>query len=715
VIPEEWKKTIQSLCGGIERRLIEEFFDRMDEDYFTRFSVEEIAAHIRMSSLLNSSQPIQVRVIPKSDPAGEFGIVIVGFDYLSEFSIFCGLLSAFGLDIHSGDIYSFRKKQARKAAPRKIVDVFYVSGAAHKPFDESTQKAFVDEMQSLAQLLAAGAIQEARERLNRFLIERIEQMDEALRGLMSPVHIHFDNETSADWTILETRSEDAFAFLYSISNALSMRGVYINKVRIRSSGGEATDQFFISDRWGRKIEEPREQKRLRTAVAMIKQFTHFLPAAPDPAKAMRHFDQFLDKAADEQFPDHVIAFLAGADGMNLLAHLLGSSDYLWDDFLGIHLDDLLPVLEDLAQTQLRTDAARLHAALAPASTFEEEKRILNQFKDAELFRIDAKHLLEPQVTLLEFSHALTELAEAVVIEAANACLQQSGGPRGSFAICGLGKFGGREMGYASDMELLFVHEFRESTHYFESVVRQITEFIDARRKGIFHIDLRLRPYGDAGPWSIPFDEFARYYSPDGGAAPFERQALIKLRWIGGDATLGRRVEEHRDAFTYSGAPWDAQNALHLRERQMRELVRPGKINVKYSAGGIIDIEYAVQYLQLQHGEEHPDVRVPNTGEALDQLRRAGIVAGDEYESLHSAYFFLRNVIDALRVVRGDASDLVLPDENSDDFKALARRLGYREKDRNRGAALLAADIRAQMGRAQKQFGAISERGTTRST
>src|SRR5262249_5563167 len=155
-------------------------------------------------------------------------------------------------------------------------------------------------------------------------------------------------------------------------------------------------------------------------------------------------------------------------------------------------------------------------------------------------------------------------------EAANACYEELGASAGSFTICALGKFGGREMGYASDLEVLFVHDRRENTPSFELLVRRITEFIETRNQGIFHIDLRLRPYGDAGPWSIPFDEFASYYSPSGAAAPFERQALIKLRWVGGDESLGRRVEAHRDAFTYSGAPWDSENALHLRRRQMRE-------------------------------------------------------------------------------------------------------------------------------------------------
>jgi glutamate-ammonia-ligase adenylyltransferase len=163
------------------------------------------------------------------------------------------------------------------------------------------------------------------------------------------------------------------------------------------------------------------------------------------------------------------------------------------------------------------------------------------------------------------------------------------------------------------------------------------------------------------------------------------------------------VEAHRDSFTYSGAPWDWENALHLRRRQMRELVKPKQINVKYSAGGIVDIEYAVQYLQLLNGKDHPEVRLPNTLEALDQLRRLQIIREEDYGVLHKAYLFLRNLIDALRIVRGDASDLVLPEETSEEFKSLARRLGYREKDRTKGAALLAADMRDSMKKVNDYF------------
>ena len=82
-----------------------------------------------------------------------------------------------------------------------------------------------------------------------------------------------------------------------------------------------------------------------------------------------------------------------------------------------------------------------------------------------------------------------------------------------------------------------------------------------------------------------------------------------MRWVAGDESLGRRVEMHRDTFTYSGEPWDSDNALHLRQRQINELVKPNQINVKYSAGGIVDVEYTVQYLQLLYGRDHREVRL----------------------------------------------------------------------------------------------------------
>src|SRR6185295_4744768 len=103
---------------------------------------------------------------------------------------------------------------------------------AGETFDEAKQREFVQELQTFAYLLATGAIDQARERLNRFLTERIERMNEELSGLLSPIEIDFNNQISTDWTVMEARSQDTFGFLYAISNALAMQDTYIHKVKI---------------------------------------------------------------------------------------------------------------------------------------------------------------------------------------------------------------------------------------------------------------------------------------------------------------------------------------------------------------------------------------------------------------------------------------------------------------------------------------------------
>ena len=126
-----------------------------------------------------------------------------------------------------------------------------------------------------------------------------------------------------------------------------------------------------------------------------------------------------------------------------------------------------------------------------------------------------------------------------------------------FAVLGLGKFGARELGYASDIEVLFIYggsgstngkDSIENSEYFERLAQELLGWIEAKQEGIYRLDVRLRPYGGKGALANAFEEVCRYYSPTGLAAPFERQALIKLRHIAGDSTLGHRLEAHRDSF-----------------------------------------------------------------------------------------------------------------------------------------------------------------------
>jgi glutamate-ammonia-ligase adenylyltransferase len=173
--------------------------------------------------------------------------------------------------------------------------------------------------------------------------------------------------------------------------------------------------------------------------------------------------------------------------------------------------------------------------------------------------------------------------------------------------------------------------------------------------------------------------------------------------VWGDASLGRQVERHRDRFVYSGQRWDLETALELRRQQRRELTIPGQTNVKYSAGGLIDIEYAVQYLQLMHGSQHASLQTPNTLEAIKALGKATILGSAEAEQLRLDYLFLRSLIDALRIVRGNAKDLVLPPQDSEAFVFLSRRLGYRTDPWQTGARRLAGMILETMSRTERFF------------
>jgi [glutamine synthetase] adenylyltransferase / [glutamine synthetase]-adenylyl-L-tyrosine phosphorylase len=281
-----------------------------------------------------------------------------------------------------------------------------------------------------------------------------------------------------------------------------------------------------------------------------------------------------------------------------------------------------------------------------------------------------------------------------------------------FAVLGLGKFGGRELGYASDIEVLFVYggsgktsgkKGIENSEFFERLTQELLGWIEAKQEGIFHLDVRLRPHGGKGSLANAFEEVCRYYSQTGLAAPFERQALIKLRHIAGDAPLGHRLEAYRDSFVYGGEPWDLPTALDLRRQQLKQLVEPGQINVKYSQGGVIDIEYAVQYLQVMHGHERPSLRTPNTLQALAALIEAGLIARADGESLRKSYVFTRTLIDGLRMVRGNTKDLVLPPPDSEEFIFLARRVGYATDDWQAGARHLRSDIEEHMGKTREFF------------
>ena len=741
---ESLLKTLAPLCPDVEDEVILDFVSRMDAEYFERFQPKAIAQHIKLADTLTPEHPCELSVLDRQ--AGQSEISLVAYDYFSEFATICGLLSSFGLNIEEGRIYTFADVAAAPARPatggplkrpkgrpglsrKKIVDVFLVHPVSGERFSAPERTALAEALTHMIQLLDSGQFEEARQQVNRRLVERLGKQRSAFTGLLHTVQITFDNSQSQTDTIMDIRSDDTPAFLYAFANALAMRNIYITKAQFENDGTKLHDRFHVRNRYGQKLLDPADQQQLRLTAVLIKQFTHALTWAPDPGKALESFDQFLDLiVADtgKKGKQQALDFLNDKRTFPILARLLGASDYLWEDFLRRQHGNLLPLLTEYRDAPLIKPRATLRKELdrlvSRAKTDEARKEALNQFKDRELFRIDMKHIVEPSSNLPDFSLALTELAEVIMERSVADCRAKLEKTYGKpmladkkpcpFAVLGLGKLGGRELGYASDIEVLFIYggsgktsgkKGIENSEFFERLTQELLGWIEAKQEGIFHLDVRLRPHGGKGSLANAFEEVCRYYSPTGLAAPYERQALIKLRHIAGDVALGRRLEAYRDSFVYGGAPWDIPTALDLRKQQLQQLVKPGQVNVKYSQGGVIDIEYAVQYLQVMHGHKRPSLRTPNTLQALAALVEAGLVTRADGESLRKAYVFTRTLIDGLRMVRGNAKDLVLPPPNSEEFIFLARRVGYATDDWQAGARHLQADIEQHMKATQAFF------------
>ncbi len=716
----ELQQGVSQHCPAIDSELLDDFFTQLDPHYFQTFNLEDIAAHVTLLAHVDPEHPVQIRIRPLD--SAQMEIVIVAYDLFGEFSLITGLMAAYGLNICEGQVFSYQCGPGQTAPWAQtnggmIVDVFIVGCSDASPFDASAQHHFTADLSELIQRLRQGEVQQARDQLNHRLIDGFRATEPALASRVVDVDIDIDNECSPDWTVMYLTADDTPGFLYTLSNALAMRHMYIHGVQIQSHEGQVQDRLEIGWRRGGKIVSPQGLLELRLIVTLIKQFTYFLTSAPDSAKALRHFDLLLDRLTADGSLRDTFPWLWEAESLKALATMLGSSDFLWEDYLRQQYAVLLPVIKETAETDYRVVKTeltwQLQQALAQAGTSEEKKLALNAFKDREMFRIDMRHLLRPELPFGLFSEELTDLAE-VVLAGALDLAQLHLAPRYdqpllpdltpcAFILCGLGKFGGGELGYASDIEMLCVYRGQGKTsgpeciavsEYAEKLMRYVRDVIVARSAGIFELDLRLRPFGSKGPLATSLDAFRQYFHAGGQAAQFERQAYIKMRWIAGDTLLGAEVEALRDAFVYSCAPFDVEAAVNLRQQQVDTLVKYDAIDAKYGRGGLIDIEYTAQYLQLMHGALHPELHTPNTLAALQALQERGHLTGQEWEVLHAGYVFLRHLIDALRIVRGHARDLVLPAEDSEEGTFLARRMGYWEG--KTGASQLFQDITHHM-------------------
>ena len=616
-------------------------------------------------------------------------------------------------DLHRRRRRRASSQNATRGTQRRVAMLFELRerSTSISSWDELEQ-----DIRAAARLALTGSIDSATSAV-------IDRFSDAMReagqggGDQLPIDIFTDVESSERYTLITINSLDTPGFLFSFTNALASIHVNIARATIRTHDDVVQDTFWLTDSSGGKIEDDHRLNQLWVAAALIKQFTYYLPIATDPAQALRQFNSLTSQLLSMRDWTSKLHNLDSPDVMETLARMMGMSRFLWEDFLRMQHDNLFPVLLDTESLDKSLSLDELEALidsdLESCDSYDDRSRILNDFKDREMFRVDLR-FITGRVGLGQFSRELTIIADVLTRKAFEIGLGFVSGRHGvprteCGSVCGwgifaLGKFGGRDMGFGSDIELLFVYDsegmtdgdepVRNST-FFEEVVKKFQNVLETQAQGIFEIDMRLRPYGSKGPLASSLAAFRGYYSPGGDARQFERLALVRMRPVLGGEELVESVMSGRDAFVYANEALDIGDILHMRRRQANELVKRGSVNAKLSPGGVVDIEYYVQAWQIARGREDREIRLTNTLEAVEVLCDKGHLSKTLAAGISESYTLLRKLIDGLRIVRGNAKDLDIPARDSREFQGLARRMS------EHGADHLSAHISEHMSFAKQ--------------
>jgi [glutamine synthetase] adenylyltransferase / [glutamine synthetase]-adenylyl-L-tyrosine phosphorylase len=429
-----------------------------------------------------------------------------------------------------------------------------------------------------------------------------------------------------------------------------------------------------------------------------------IAASADPDQALRYLGDLIARRGEAwsiwRLLDENPAI------KRLLGSLLGASAYLARTL--VDSPEAIDLLVELGSTAPQRTLAQLSADFA--------KRLATVDRtDPEaiwsaIAEVKNGHVL--RVGLADFAGALDPLAVCAELTAiAEACLAQAlavveaqlaerhGRPPGDgrLAVLGLGKLGGRELGYAADLDVVFVFTGDDAgesdgraplstIEWFSRCAQRLLGALRQRtpRGRLYEVDTRLRPSGSQGLLVTSLAGWRRYHAED--ARTWERQALTKLRAVAGDPGLGAEVERLAIDTVYGRTPDSAalrREISAMRDRIERELGGAARamIDLKVGAGGVIDVEFAAQFLQLAHGHVHPELRTPSTSAALRAAALLGVAPAGELALLAEGYRFLRGIEHRLRVVH-DQPIHRLPEAKSE-LDKLARRSGFPD-----GAVLL---------------------------
>ena len=362
-------------------------------------------------------------------------------------------------------------------------------------------------------------------------------------------------------------------------------------------------------------------------------------------------------------------------GLALLARVLGSGRFLGE--MLAHVPEEIGSIATPDRLGEPKERERLVREANSSLEWRGPERMLEgvrRFKRREVLRIGIADVAG-ESDVAQVGESLADLADACV----EAALEDAPLP---FAVIAMGKHGGRELNYSSDIDVMFVYDGEPAVgeKTAEALVRAIGEVTPDGQA--FRIDAGLRPEGKAGPLARSLDSYLEYYGR--WSQPWEHQALLMARVAAGDQDLGDRLVAETRKFAYPETLSAAALAeiRHLKARMERERIPRGtdaRRHIKLGPGGMSDVEFAVQIIQLAHAHETPSLRVAGTIEALEGAREAGFLSRDDELHMTDAYRLLMKIRNRLFFMNARPVDAlpVKPEE----LEALGVALGFREEPR----------------------------------
>ncbi|MFF8091735.1 bifunctional [glutamine synthetase] adenylyltransferase/[glutamine synthetase]-adenylyl-L-tyrosine phosphorylase [Streptomyces sp. NPDC016675] len=339
------------------------------------------------------------------------------------------------------------------------------------------------------------------------------------------------------------------------------------------------------------------------------------------------------------------------------------------------------------------------AAVRRADGAEQAVTAARGVRRRELFRTTAADIIgsygtearpveaDPGALVDRVGAAVSDLTAATLAGTLRAVVREGWGDTlpTRFAIIGMGRFGGHELGYGSDADVLFVHEPRDGVGEREAgdaankVVSELRRLLQVPSADPpLLIDADLRPEGKSGPLVRTLKSYEAYYRR--WSLMWERHALLRAEFVAGDADLGRRFVELVDPLRYpaDGLGEDAVREIRrLKARMESERLPRGadpKLHAKLGPGGLSDVEWTVQLTQLRHGHREPGLRTTRTREALAAACEAGLVPAEHAATLDEAWVLATRVRNAVMLVRGRAGDTFPSDPR--ELAAVGRYLGH---------------------------------------